>query len=82
MHYAYILRSVVDPSALYVGYSSDLKSRVAVHNAGGSLHTAKLRPWQLEFYAAFRSEARAREFESYLKSHSGLLFARRHLHSR
>lgn len=81
MHFAYLLRSVSDPTVLYVGYSSDLKSRIAVHNSGGSLHTARLKPWTLEFYAAFRTEERARAFETYLKSHSGLLFARKHLHS-
>ena len=73
---------MADPSSLYVGYSNDLKTRFAAHNAGGSPHTAKLRPWSLEFYAAFQSEDRAKSFETYLKSHAGLLFARKHLHAR
>ena len=74
---------MADPSSLYVGYSNDLKARFAAHNAGGgSPHTAKLRPWSLEFYAAFQSEDLTKSFEAYLQSHTGLLFARKHRHAR
>ncbi len=37
------------------------------------------KPWKLETYLAFASEERAREFEYYLKSHSGKAFARKRL---
>ena len=37
MHYAYILRSESFPERFYYGSSSDLRKRVAVHNAGGNV---------------------------------------------
>jgi predicted GIY-YIG superfamily endonuclease len=79
MYYTYILRSILDATKTYVGFSADLKTRLATHNAGGSPHTAKHRPWALAFYAAFSNEKTAKTFEIYLKTHSGRLFASKHL---
>ena len=62
----------------YIGSTSDLRKRLAVHNAGGVPHTAKFRPWKIETYIAFETEERARAFEIYLKSGSGHAFAKRH----
>jgi predicted GIY-YIG superfamily endonuclease len=49
------------------------------HNAGGSVHTSKYKPWGLVSYHAFADERRAREFEFYLKSGSGKAFANKRL---
>ncbi|MBT3193645.1 MAG: GIY-YIG nuclease family protein [Verrucomicrobia bacterium] len=38
MYYAYILRSTKHPSQTYVGYSSDLKTRLKKHNEGDAEH--------------------------------------------
>ncbi len=78
MHYAYILRSVNHPEMRYIGSTSDLKSRLAAHNAGKNPSTAKGRPWKIELYIAFESLAKARAFEKYLKSGSGHAFVKRH----
>ena len=78
MFYAYILRSTSHPDQRYIGSTSDLRKRLAVHNAGGVPHTAKFRPWKIETYIAFETEERARAFEIYLKSGSGHAFAKRH----
>lgn len=78
MYYVYILESLAEPTRHYVGYTTDLKARLATHNAGGNLSTAPFRPWRLENYTAFSSEPKARAFELYLKSGSGRTFARRH----
>ena len=78
MFYAYILRSISDPDQRYIGSTSDLRKRLAVHNAGGVPHTAKFRPWKIETYIAFETEERARAFEIYLKSGSGHAFAKRY----
>ena len=78
MFYAYILRSINNPEQRYIGSTSDLRKRLAVHNAGGVPHTAKFRPWKIETYIAFETEERARAFEIYLKSGSGHAFAKRH----
>ena len=43
----------------HTGFSTDLKERLAAHNAGRSIHTAKYRPWELAAYFAFKAERRA-----------------------
>ncbi len=79
MYYVYILRSIDRPTELYVGASTDLKRRLAAHNAGRSPHTAKFAPWRIECYFAFPAKDTAYAFEAYLKSHSGRAFARKRL---
>lgn len=79
MHYVYIIRSEAVSKQTYVGFTSNLKLRIERHNEGTTRHTAKYRPWTLEFYAAFPSKDKALAFEAYLKSHSGKAFARKRL---
>lgn len=79
MHYVYLLESEQIAGERYVGMSSDLKQRIAEHNAGKSPHTAKFRPWRLVSYVAFSDPTKALAFERYLKSGSGHAFARRRL---
>lgn len=78
MHYAYIIQSHVD-GRYYFGSTSDLKKRIRIHNEGGSLHTAKFRPWRLKWFAAFPTKKLAEDFEGYLKSGSGHAFSRKRL---
>lgn len=75
MHYVYLICSEAFPKQTYVGFTADLKERMAAHNAGKSKHTAKHLPWKLVSYHAFADERKAREFEHYLKSGSGQAFA-------
>lgn len=79
MFYVYLLRSERRKDQTYVGYTTDLRARLRAHNAGQSAHTAKYLPWRLITYLAFSSEAPARAFETYLKSHSGKAFAAKRL---
>jgi len=79
MFYTYVLQSLSFPEELYRGHTSDLKQRVAEHNAGNCTHTSKFRPWKLIFYAAFEKLDLAQQFERYLKSGSGHAFCKRHL---
>ncbi len=79
MYYAYILQSINHPDQVYRGPSSDLKQRMADHNAGRCPHTSKFAPWKIRFYAAFDTLEQARSFERYLKTGSGHAFANRHL---
>ena len=48
MFYTYILRSISHPEQRYIGSTSDLKSRLAKHNAGEVPHTSKFRPGKLK----------------------------------
>ena len=76
--FVYILRSLQDHSRYYSGVTSNVAQRLAVHNSGGSKHTASLRPWVLVVSLEFANEESALRFERYLKSGSGRAFAKRH----
>jgi len=75
----YLITSLSNPEARYVGLTTDLRQRLADHNAGRSPHTRACRPWRLDVAVWFRNPDKARDFERYLKEGSGHAFARRHL---
>jgi putative endonuclease len=79
MKYVYLLQSLADPTQVYVGLADDVRARLKKHNAGGSPHTSKFKPWRLVTYVAFSDEDKAVAFERYLKSHSGRAFAKKRL---
>ena len=76
--YVYLLRSEAHPDKRYIGLTSDLKKRLAEHNAGKSPHTGKYAPWDIVVAVYFEDPAKAEAFERYLKQGSGHAFARRH----
>ena len=77
--YVYILQSVADADRHYVGFTENLRDRLARHNAGSVPHTSKHRPWRIKSAVAFTDESRALEFERYLKTASGRAFAKKRL---
>jgi putative endonuclease len=79
MHYVYILESVSCVDRFYTGVTSDLKARLARHNAGEVSHTSKFTPWRLKTYIAFSDSQSAFDFERYLKTGSGRAFAKKRL---
>jgi putative endonuclease len=79
VRYVYLLASEQFKDQRYVGVTSDLKQRLAEHNAGKSSHTSKYLPWKLVTYVAFSDGKKADAFERYLKSGSGHAFARKRL---
>ena len=79
MHYINLIKSINYLDKVYVGYTTDIEQRLNKHNEGGSLHTAKYKPWKLHAYFAFDDKVRALAFEKYLKSHSGRAFASKRL---
>lgn len=79
MHYVYLPQSISHSGRRYIGFTNNLKRRIAEHNAGKGEHTHKYRPWRLVTYAAFADTRRALEFERYLKTGSGQAFANRRL---
>jgi putative endonuclease len=78
MKYVYILVSE-DGLHHYTGVTSDLKARLAKHNAKEVPHTSKFAPRALKTYVAFSDEEQAHAFETYLKSASGRAFAKKRL---
>jgi putative endonuclease len=79
VYYVYLIESLAAQRKRYVGLTTNLKQRLQEHNAGKSLHTAKLRPWKLITYIAFSNPVKAEAFERYLKSGSGHAFANKRL---
>jgi predicted GIY-YIG superfamily endonuclease len=77
--FVYVIRSLSSRDRYYTGATYDVASRLCSHNAGECVHTARHRPWELDVVLAFPTEARALQFERYLKSTSGSAFAERHL---
>ena len=78
MRYVYLLISE-DSQHHYTGITSDLKARLAKHNAREVPHTSKFAPWTLKTYAAFSDTEQAQAIERYLKTASGRAFAKKRL---
>lgn len=82
MHYVYILRSKSTPGAIYVGETSDLKSRLKQHNNSENYFSKRHAPWEVETCLAFTNKADAKNFEEYLKVGSGNAFMKKRLLSK
>jgi predicted GIY-YIG superfamily endonuclease len=63
MYYVYMLHSIPNPGQTYIGFTENLKTRLASHNSGQSSHTAKFKPWELITYFAFSDRSKALSFE-------------------
>ena len=77
MFYVYILKHRSD-GTLYKGWTSDLKKRMLAHQQKSTRTTAvKGGDYALVWYCAFPTKMQAIQFEKYLKSGSGIAFARK-----
>ena len=74
MFYVYYLQSLSHSNRTYIGYTSNLKQRIADHNAGKSVYTKDFKPWRIIGFLCFDSELKAIRFEKHLKSHAGRIF--------
>jgi len=63
----------------YMGFSSDLKSRLKEHKSGRVSKTSSSLPVRLVYYSAFSSKRKALAFEKYLKTPSGFAFRNKRL---
>ena len=77
--YTYILQSENYPNRFYTGFTENLEPRLKAHNAGQAPHTAKYKPWRIKTAIAFIDRQKALDFEKYLKSPSGRVFAKKRL---
>ncbi len=75
MFYVYILQN--KNGQLYIGYSNDLKRRIAEHMANKVITTSRLQFEKLLYYEAYNNESLAKVREQKLKqfgsSYIGLL---------
>ena len=76
--FLYLIRSEPHPGRHYTGPTSDVASRLVLHNSARSGHTIDHRPCHLVVAVECADERTARPFERYLKSDSGRAFAKRH----
>jgi putative endonuclease len=78
MFYVYVLHSASD-HGLYIGYSTDLRRRLAEHRQGQAFATSFRRPWRLIYYEAYVEAEDALGRERYLKSGGGRRFLKKQL---
>ena len=79
MYIVYILLSQKYPEKFYIGFTKDLKQRLAEHNSASMGYSKRYAPWKVETHIVFSDESLARNFEKYLKAGSGHAFLKRHL---
>lgn len=72
MYYVYILKSTKD-NELYLGYTNDLRRRLAQHNNGESPATKYRRPLTLRYYESYYAEKDAKTREFNLKKNGNAL---------
>jgi putative endonuclease len=77
MYYVYTLKSKI-ADQVYTGFTTNLDKRLKEHNSGKSVHTNKFRPWDMVTAIRFGDKQKARDFEKYLKTGSGIAFSRKH----
>ena len=66
--YVYMLKSVGPNSVTYVGYTSNLKKRISLHNAGKGAKFTRGRKWKLIFKEKCNSKNEAISREYYIKN--------------
>ena len=71
MYYTYVLYSQ-KYDKIYIGYTSDIKKRLARHNSiNNKGYTKKYQPWEILFTEEFQERTEAAKREKYWKSHAG-----------
>ena len=79
MYYVYILENTKEKT-LYIGYTSDLRRRVANHNSGkGGKTTKRKAGWSLIYYEAYLNKQDALGREKFLKGGSGRKYINKQL---
>ena len=66
--YVYMLKSLGDNSVTYVGYTSNLKKRISLHNIGKGAKFTRGRKWKLIFKEKCNSKSEAISREYYIKN--------------
>jgi len=66
-YYVYMLISKSDKPVSYIGYTSNLKKRIKLHNSGKGAKFTRGRKWKLIYKEKFRSKNKAISREYYIK---------------
>ncbi len=71
-YYVYMLKSRGVKSVTYVGYTRDIKQRIALHNSGKGAKFTRGRSWKLIYKEVFNSKSKAISREYYIKKNRTL----------
>ena len=66
-YYVYMLKSIEQKFVTYVGYTIDLKKRIALHNKGKGAKFTRGRKWKLIYKEKHTSKNKAISREYYIK---------------
>ena len=66
-YYVYMLKSLEEKTVTYVGYTSDIKKRIKLHNIGKGAKFTRGRKWKLIYKEKFNSKNEAISREYYIK---------------
>lgn len=69
MYFVYIIQSMKN-KGFYIGYTHNLKKRIAEHNSGKSYYSKRYAPWELIYCEGYVSEKDAKQREHSLKNHA------------
>ena len=78
MYYVYFLKSL-RYKYNYVGYTSNLKSRLDEHNRGLNKSIKPYLSFEWDAYIAVKTKKLARDLEKYFKTGSGIAFSRKRI---
>jgi len=78
MYYVYVLHSIKD-NGFYIGFSTNLRTRLRQHQDGENFATSHRGPWKLIYYEAYTEREDAEGREQFLKSGAGRRFLRTQL---
>ncbi len=79
MYWVYILENAED-QGWYIGYTSNLKRRLAEHQAGmGSQTTSRKNGWRLIYCEGYVHQKDAEDRERYLKSGAGRTYLKKQM---
>ena len=71
-YYVYMLKSLEEKTVTYVGYTSDIKKRIKLHNLGKGAKFTRGRQWKLIYKEKFNSKKEAILREYYIKKNRTL----------
>ena len=71
-YYVYMLKSKEKKPVTYVGYTSDLKKRIILHNSSKGAKFTRGRKWKLIYKEKFKSKKEAISREYYIKKNRSL----------
>ena len=66
--YVYMLKSIGVKPVTYVGYTSNLKKRIGLHNSGKGAKFTRGRIWKLIYKEKYNSKSEAISREYYIKN--------------